>query len=46
MQKNVYVVFIDYEKAFDRIKREIIKDLEQMDIDQEDERLLETLYWE
>ena len=47
MQKNLYAVFIDYEKAFDRVKHhEIMKDLEQIGVDQKDRRLLETLYWE
>ena len=47
MQRNLYAVFIDYEKAFDRDKRhEIMKDLEQIGVDQKDRRLLETLYWE
>ena len=47
MQKNLYAVFIDYEKAFDRVKQhEIMKDLEQIGVDQKDRWLLETLYWE
>jgi len=47
MQKNLYIVFIDYEKAFDRVKHhEIMKDLEQIGIDQKDRRLIENLYWE
>jgi len=46
MQKNLYIVFIDYEKAFDRVKHhEIMKDLEQIGIDQKDRRLIENLYW-
>ena len=47
MQKNLCVVFTDYEKVFDRVKQhEIIKGLEQIGGDQKDRRLLETLYWE
>ena len=47
MQKNLYAVFIDYENAFDRVKHhEIMKDLEQIGVDQNDRRSLETLYWE
>ena len=47
MRKNLYVVFIDYEKAFDRVKHhEITKDLEQIGVDQKDRRLFETFYWE
>ena len=38
------VMFIDYEKAFDRVKNhEIMKDLEQIGVGQKDRRLLETL---
>jgi len=45
--QNLYVAFIDYEKAFDRVKHhEIMKDLEQIGVDKKDRRLLETLYWE
>ena len=41
MQKNLYAVFIDYEKAFDRVKHhEIMKNLEQIGVDQKDRRLL------
>ena len=39
MQRNLYAVFIDYEKAFDRVKyQEIMKDLEQIGVDQKDRR--------
>ena len=45
MQKNLYAVFIDYEKAFDRVKHhESMKDLEQIGVDQKDRRFLKTLY--
>ncbi|XP_069994133.1 uncharacterized protein [Penaeus vannamei] len=41
MQKNLYVIFIDYEKAFDRVKhQEIMNDLQQVDLDDKDLRLL------
>ena len=44
MQKNLYVVFIDYEKAFYRVKHyEIMKDQEQIGVGQKDGRLLEAL---
>ena len=47
IQRNFYAVVIDYEKAFNRVKHhEIMKDLEQIGVDQKDRRLLETLYWE
>ena len=47
MQRNLYVVFIYYEKAVDRVKhQEINKDLEQIVVDEKDRRLVETLYRE
>ena len=43
MQRNLYAVFIDHEKAFDRVKHhEIMKDLKPIGVDQKDRRLLET----
>ena len=44
MQKNLYVVFIDYEKAFDRVQHHEI--MKQIGVDQTDRRLPETLSWE
>ena len=47
MQKDVYVAFIDYEKAFDRVNHEeIIKDLETLNVDGKDLRILKNLYWQ
>ena len=38
MQRNLYAVFIDYEKGFDRVKyHEIMKDLKQIGADQKNE---------
>ena len=47
MQQDIYAAFIDYEKAFDRVKHiEIMKDLQEMGIDGKDIRVLKNLYWE
>ena len=47
MQQDVYAAFIDYEKAFGRVKHiEIMKDLQEMGIDGKDIRVLKNLYWE
>jgi len=47
MQEDVYAAFIDYEKAFDRVKHiNIMKDLEEMGIDGKDIRILKNLYWD
>ncbi|XP_069992487.1 uncharacterized protein [Penaeus vannamei] len=47
MQKNLYVIFIDYEEAIDRVKhQEIMNDLQQLDLENKDLRLLKKQYWE
>ena len=44
--KNIYLCFIDYEKAFDRVKHEkIIECIENLDIDGKDISLIRNLYW-
>ena len=44
MQKNLHVIFIDYDKVIDRVKHhQIMRDLEHIGVDQKDSRLLETL---
>ena len=46
VRKDVYVAFIDYEKAFDRVKHEeIIKDLDKINVDDKDINI-KNLYWE
>ena len=46
MQKDLYVCFIDYEKAFDRVKHdELVKMLENIGVDGKDVRLVKNLYW-
>ena len=45
-QKDVYVCFSDYSKAFDTVKHKLLVDLLQsLDVDQEELRLLISLYW-
>ena len=47
MQIDVHIAFIDYAKAFDRVKHEILmKDLKTVGIDEKDLRLLNNLYKE
>ena len=46
MQKDLYACFIDYEKAFDRVKHgEMVKMLENIGVDGKDVRLVKNLYW-
>ncbi|GFN88081.1 endonuclease-reverse transcriptase [Plakobranchus ocellatus] len=46
-QKDVYLCFIDYTKAFDRVRHdEIITELKQLYIDGKDLRIIKTMYWE
>ena len=45
-QKTVFICFIDYEKAFDRVYHEkIIECLNTIDMDNNDKRLITSLYW-
>ena len=45
-QKDVYVYFIDYSKAFDTVKHKPLIELQQsLDIDPQDVKLLANLYW-
>ena len=45
-QRIVYICFIDYEKAFDRVFHERIMDcLGRIDISANDKRLIQNLYW-
>ena len=45
--RDIYIGFIDYEKAFDIVKHDakIIECMENLDIDGKDIRLIRTLYW-
>ena len=45
--KDIYVCFIDYEKAFDRVNHEnLCKVLKSTGIDGKDIRIIARLYWE
>ena len=47
MKKNIYICLIDYVKAFDKVKHEVLfQQLEQLDINGKDLELLKNLYWE
>ena len=45
IQKDVYLCFIDYTKAFDRVRHdEIIKELTKLRIDGKDIRIIKNVY--
>lgn len=45
-QKRVFVCFIDFEKAFDRVQHtQLIEALHRIGLDDRDVRLLKNLYW-
>ena len=45
-QKDIYLCFIDYTKAFDKVKHdELIKMLEDINIDRKDLRIIKNIYW-
>ena len=45
-QKDLYICFIDYVKAFDRVKhKKLMEMLEHLEVDGKDLRLLANLYW-
>ena len=47
MQQDLLVCFIDYKKAFDRLKHEIVlKKLQEVGIDDKDLRIIQNLYYE
>ncbi|GFS18525.1 endonuclease-reverse transcriptase [Elysia marginata] len=47
VQKDVYLCFMDYTKAFDRVRHdEIIKKLTHLYIDGKDLRIIKNMYWE
>ena len=47
IQKDVYLCFLDYIKAFDRVGHdEIIKELTKLGIDWKDLRIIQIMYWE
>ena len=47
MQKDLYLCFIDYSKAFDKVRHEkLFNILEHLDIDGKDLRVIRNLYWD
>ena len=47
VQKDLYLCFIDYSKAFDKVKHEkLFEMLETLDIDGKDLRVIRNLYWD
>ena len=47
VQKNVYICFIDYAKAFDRVKHfKMIECLSEIGMDDKDLQIINKLYWE
>ena len=47
VQKNIYVCFIDYKKAFDRVQHErLITCLQDIGVDGKDIRIIGNFYWE
>ena len=47
MQRDLFICFIDYEKAFDRVRHEdLIEMLQRIGLDGKDLRLITNLYWE
>ena len=46
MQKDVYLCFIDYTKAFDRVKHDkLLKQFKQLRVDGIDLRVIKKMYW-
>ncbi|GFN81373.1 retrovirus-related pol polyprotein from type-1 retrotransposable element r2 [Plakobranchus ocellatus] len=47
MQKDLHLCFIDYSKAFDKVRHaELFRTLEKLDIDGKDLRVIRNLYWD
>ena len=47
MQRDLYICFIDYTKAFDKVQHEeLLKLLQSLDLDGKDTRLIRNLYWD
>ncbi len=46
-QKDVYMCFIDYTKAFDKVKHEeLLNTLMNLDINRKDIRIIQNVYWD
>ena len=47
MQKNVYISFIDYAKAFDKVQHvTLFEVLQELDVNDKDLELIKNLYWQ
>ena len=47
VQKDIYLCFIDYSKAFDKVKHQnLFSILDNLDVDGKDLRIVRNLYWE
>ena len=47
MQRDLYICFIDYTKAFDKVKHEeLINKLEKLNLDGKDLRTIKNIYWQ
>ena len=47
MQKDIFICFIDFAKAFDKVKNDHLLDLlQQLNLDGRDLRVIRNLYWE
>ncbi|GFO12049.1 retrovirus-related pol polyprotein line-1 [Plakobranchus ocellatus] len=47
MQRDLHLCFIDYSKAFDKVRHtELFRMLEKLDIDGKDMRAIRNLYWD
>jgi hypothetical protein len=46
MQKDIYICFIDYEKAFDNVKhKELFEGIDRAGVDGKDQRIYAEIYW-
>ena len=46
VNQNLYLRFVDYEKAFDKMKHnDLMKMFERLEIDGKDLRIIKNLYW-
>ena len=47
MQKDVYICFIDYTKAFDKVQHvTLVEILQELDINCKDLEIIKNLYWQ
>ena len=47
IQRKVYIIFLDYEKAFDRVNHnKLMECLQRCGIDGKDYNIIQNIYWE